>query len=108
MLRLVHDCHLSVVASEARARPTIPPVGVAIPLDRTLPDGFVLGRAPERRLRAVGGSGQRPKLGGSIVGRRNGSEPRPGKKARYSSPPVAGVATQARRDFAVLPGGDAA
>jgi hypothetical protein len=54
MLRLAHSSHLKLVASEVRARPAFPPVGVASPFDRTLPTGFVLERAPEKQLSVVG------------------------------------------------------
>jgi len=52
MLRLVHSSHLRLVAaSEVRVRPTIPSGRRDVPLDRTLPGGFVLGRAPEKPRR---------------------------------------------------------
>jgi hypothetical protein len=48
-LTLASSRPLCLAASEVRARPTFPSGRRDGPLDRTLPGGFVLGRAPERQ-----------------------------------------------------------
>lgn len=79
--------HPAFAAAEVRVRPTIPPVGVASPLDRTLPDGGVLGRAPELAVM----DGQRPERAGHCTGfgllrPRNGGDARPAGRSRRSAP----------------------
>lgn len=46
-LTLAASRPVCLATSEVRARPTIPSGRRGVPSDRTLPGGFVLGRAPE-------------------------------------------------------------